>query len=129
MTSPDCSFEVDPGTVVVEFNDAINFQSLPDLEALMTDDHRFLDSAGNLVEGRAACVAAWSGFFEAFPDYRNVFGTISEHGDQVVIRGHSECSVPELDGPALWSARVTDGKVSEWRVYEDNALNRGSLNL
>jgi ketosteroid isomerase-like protein len=95
----------------------------------MTDDHRFVDSAGQVVEGKGACVAAWTGFFEACPDYRNVFDEISVRDDLVVIRGRSECSVRELDGPALWSARIADGKVSEWRVYEDNATNRRMLQL
>jgi hypothetical protein len=34
-----------------------------------------------------------------------------------------------LNGPALWSVQIADGKVREWRVYDDNAANCGALNL
>jgi ketosteroid isomerase-like protein len=131
MSDPDrlSAYNSDAETVAVEFNDAINFQSVADRAELMTDDHRFVDSAGQVVEGKAACLDAWTGFFAAYPDYRNEFENVVVRDRVVTIRGRSVCSVPELDGPALWSARVADGKVSEWRVHEDNAANRGALNL
>ncbi len=40
----------------------------------MTDDHAFIDADGNVFRGRARVLDAWSGFFDAFPDYRNVVG-------------------------------------------------------
>jgi hypothetical protein len=39
---------------VLAFNDAINARELAALTALMTDDHRFVDSAGATVDGKAA---------------------------------------------------------------------------
>ena len=51
----------------------------PDLDALtalMTDDHRFVDSEGATVDAKTECVEAWRGFFAAFPDYRNVFDVV-----------------------------------------------------
>jgi hypothetical protein len=36
---------------VVAFNDAVNAGSTEDLERLMTDDHRFVDSANAATEG------------------------------------------------------------------------------
>jgi hypothetical protein len=89
------------------------------LAALMTDDHRFVDSAGHVTSGRPACIAAWTGFFEAFPDYRNHFRSMADEGDgRVVARGHSACSEAALDGPAIWTASVVGGSVAEWRVDE-----------
>ena len=38
-------------------------------------------------------------------------------------------SVDPLDGPSLWSAKVHEGRVSEWRVYEDTDQNRRNLKL
>jgi ketosteroid isomerase-like protein len=113
----------------VAFNDAINARSVEALERLMTDDHRFVDSAGGVTEGKAACLEAWRGFFTSFPEYRNQFEDIDTHDDLVVIRGHSRCPVPALDGPALWSARVRHGLVSEWRVHDDTPANRGALGI
>jgi dihydrofolate reductase/ketosteroid isomerase-like protein len=105
---------------VVAFNECINSRDLDGLGALMAEEHTFVDSAGSRVEGRAACVEAWRGFFASFPDYRNVFDTTEAggDGDVVTVTGRSECSVPELSGPARWRARVRAGVVEEWRVYE-----------
>jgi ketosteroid isomerase-like protein len=108
--------------VVAAFNDAINRRDLAALSALMTDGHRFVDAAGSVVAGKPACVEAWSGFFAAFPDYRNVFDRVEPgDGDRVVAIGRSECSVAELRGPAVWTATVIDGLVGEWRVDDPAA--------
>jgi ketosteroid isomerase-like protein len=113
------------------FNDRINARHLSGLVALMTEDHTFVDSGGASVAGQDRCRAAWQGFFASFPDYRNVFEAMTADGaDEVVtIVGRSECSVPELAGPALWRARIRDGRVAEWRVYEDTPANRLALGL
>ena len=103
--------------VVAAFNDAINAADLERLEALMTEDHRFVDSAGQEVAGRAACVDAWRGFFASFPDYRNVFEQIREVAPgELVVDGRSVSSDPRLDGPARWSATVVGGQVRRWQV-------------
>jgi len=109
----------DPVVTVTAFNAAINGRDLDALAALMTATHRFVDAAGSSVEGRAACVDAWRGFFEAYPDYRNVFDELVPAGDGVVeVRGRSECREPALDGPARWRAVVCDGRVEVWQVTE-----------
>ena len=109
----------DAVNLVVSFNEAINAGNVAALAELMTDTHRFIDAAGTAVEGRAACLAAWRGFFDAFPDYRNVFDTVDDVGSAVVIaRGRSECSFAALQGPATWRAVVRDGLVDVWQVSE-----------
>jgi ketosteroid isomerase-like protein len=109
----------DPVATVTAFNDAINRRDPDALAALMTDTHRFVDAAGSSVEGKAACVEVWRGFFEAYPDYRNVFDELVPVGDGVVeVGGHSECREPALDGPARWRAVVRDGLVEVWQVTE-----------
>ena len=104
---------------VSAFNEAINARDIGRLSSLMTEGHRFIDSAGTVVSGKQACAEAWRGFFAAFPDYRNVFTLVSNAGGGVgEIAGHSECSEPVLAGPARWQAIVVNGLVDEWRVYE-----------
>jgi len=88
----------------------------------MADDHRFTDMEGASVLGKAACVRAWRGFFDAYPDYRNVFHSVTaaDHrtvGAVVDIAGRSECSEPALCGPARWTALVRDGAVVHWHVH------------
>lgn len=65
----------------------------------------------------------------AFPDYRNVLERFVVNGAEVAIAGRSECSDARLNGPALWAAKVADGKVSAWRVYTDTLKNRALLGL
>jgi ketosteroid isomerase-like protein len=107
-------------TTVRRFNEAINGRNLDALTRLMADDHRFVDAAGAAVDGKAACVDAWRGFFGSFPDYRNTFEVVDSTSHGVVeVRGRSDCSVPELAGPARWRAVVRDGRIVEWRVSDD----------
>jgi len=103
--------------VVVAFNEAINVQDLDGLCALMSPEHRFVDSAGGSVVGKESCRLAWASFFESFPDYRNVFDRITvPAAGQVVVDGRSECAFAPLHGPARWHATVVGGLIVEWRV-------------
>lgn len=105
--------------VVVAFNEAINARDPDALGRLMHDRHRFIDSAGVTVDGKAACIEAWHGFFDAFPDYLNVFDDVRGDGPGAVeVRGRSECSAQALAGPARWRALVEDGLVLQWHVSD-----------
>lgn len=114
---------------VEAFNACISRQDLQGLAALMTGDHTFIDAADQRFVGKEACVQAWAGFFAAFPDYRNLFERFVVAGGLVAIAGHSVCSDSRLNGPALWSAKVREGKIAEWRVYDDTPENRVSLEM
>lgn len=119
MSDPDVA-------TVVAFNEAINARDLAALGRLMHERHRFIDSAGATIEGKAACLQAWRGFFAAFPDYRNVFDEIRRDTTGAVqVRGRSECSTPALDGPARWRALVKDGLVLQWQVSDVGTHDAG----
>ena len=116
--------------VVIAFNEAVNRRDLEALAALMTDDHMFVDSAGSVLAGKDDVLAAWNGFFESFPDYRNDWSEVTSKDATVTAIGRSACSTePALDGPAIWTARASDGKVSEWRVHEATPANRRHLGI
>lgn len=96
----------------------------------MTDDHSFVNTEEHAVRGKAACREAWLGFFDAFPTYRNEFASVMERDGLVVITGRSVCADHvDLDGPAIWTARVVGALVSEWRVYEDTPQIRRLLGV
>lgn len=118
-----------PTPVAIRFNDSINGRDIDGLASLMSDDHTFIDSQGGVVSGKQACLDAWRGFFESFPDYRNVFASLTARDDVVTAVGHSVCSEPSLAGPALWTARIRDDKVVEWRVYADTPEVRERLGV
>jgi ketosteroid isomerase-like protein len=116
--------------VAVRFNQAINQHDLAVLGKLMTDDHAFIDSNGDVFAGKEEVLRAWDGFFAAFPDYRNEWSEVSTIGGIVVALGRSVCSTEEaLDGPAIWTARTEGERVSEWRVYDDTPESRTQLGL
>jgi ketosteroid isomerase-like protein len=129
---------VEPGTdsrhavreTGLAFNDAITKRDLVALGGLMTDDHTFIDTEDNVLSGRENVLSAWRGFFEAFPDYRNVWTDLTVKGEMLIAVGRSTCATePELDGPAIWTATVRADSVSLWRVYNDTPENRVQLGL
>jgi|GEM_PF-271107 ketosteroid isomerase-like protein len=116
--------------VTLQFNEAITNRDIDRLAVLMTDDHAFIDSANTEFRGKDKALQAWRGFFEAFPKYKNVFDRVEAKADKVVMLGHSICpNNKELDGPAIWTAKVNGGKLAEWRVYEDTPENRKQLGV
>ena len=120
----------DAEATTVRFNAMINARDVDGLASLMTDGHSFVDTAGHAVSGKQACREAWSGFFAAFPTYRNVFASVQEKDGVVIVVGRSVCAEdPGLEGPALWTARVERNLVSEWRVFEDTPEARRRLGI
>ena len=101
----------------LRFNEKINQQDLEGLAELMTDDHTFIDNSGDITRGKDAMKKGWKEFFETYPDYRNIFTTVTVQNNVVVMVGYSICSYKPLDGPSIWTAKIRDGRVSEWRVY------------
>ena len=115
--------------VANRFNGCINRGDLDGLAELMTDDHAFTDTLGATVAGKAACVDAWRGFFQHFPDYHNTFTKLTSRGDVAVAVGYSTCATAALHGPAIWAATIRDGRVAHWRVCLDTPEVRRELDL
>jgi limonene-1,2-epoxide hydrolase len=123
------SLPPDPKKIVREFHDCINDKDIDGLSRLISDDHRFIDMEEGLDEGRRDVISSWKGLFEIFPDYKNICEKISLDDNLVKIEGHSHCSDKRLCGPTIWTAKVNENKITEWRVYEDNSQNRELLNM
>ena len=116
--------------MVVSFNENINARDIEGLASLMSDDHVFVDTAGDSVTGKQACLEAWRGFFDAYPGYRNLFESVRAKDGVVTVIGRSECpGHPILEGPAVWTAVVVGDRVSQWRVHNDTAEVRDRLGL
>lgn len=121
--------EKDPKLIVLQFNECINNQDIKGLADLMTEDHVFIDSSDDVHGGKEFMTQGWIDFFNQYPDYRNHFSTVESRDNLVLVIGHSTCSFEPLDGPALWTAKVENGLVAEWRVYLDTIENRKKLLL
>jgi len=122
--------EANPVQTVKKFNQYINEGNLEGLTSLMTKGHTFIDSQGDIIQGKVNMVSVWRDFFTAYPNYENHFERVGELGNTVILHGYSTCSnEPALEGPAIWTAKVQGGLVAEWRVYEDTKENRKKLEL
>lgn len=118
-----------PTDVVQRFVDRINAKDLDAMVALMTEDHRFIDSLGAEVVGREKMRQAWEEYFRIVPDYRIDVRETFVDGQLVVLLGVARGTYTR-DGilrgedtwhtPAAWRARISGDHVAEWRVYADN---------
>jgi len=114
--------------VVKRFVAAINQQDVNSIFELMTENHRFIDSGGWIVEGNEAMKRSWIGYFNMVPDY---FITITE----ILVLENTAVLLGKASGtynsggrlkpgiyreiPAAWRAVVTGDRILEWRIYAD----------
>jgi len=124
----------DPEFIAESFVRAINRQDPDSITELMSDDHCFIDSLGNRVQGRESMRAGWKGYFDMVPDYSIVVDEILSDGPVVVMLGMAQGTYrnpkvprgtplkPEncWSTPAVLRAFIHEDKVAEWRVYADN---------
>jgi len=119
--------------VAEQFVAAINAHDLEAMLSLMSPNHRFIDSLGDVVEGREAMRAGWATYFQMVPDYRLVlqgrFAAAGRDASEVVLTGTahgSYCSNGVLRLNSGWTAPlairavVRGSFVAEWQVYADN---------
>ena len=120
---------VPPIAIATAFVRAIGRQDVDTLAELMTVDHRFIDSLGNVVEGCEKMRAGWAGYFRMVPDYALAIEETYTEGPVVLLLGVAQGTYSS-DGtlktenrwqtPIVIRAFVDDGKLAEWRVYADN---------
>jgi ketosteroid isomerase-like protein len=118
-----------PESLAHAFVRAINRQDVEELVALMAPLHRFVDSLGNVVEGREKMRAGWAGYFKMVPDYSIAIEETFCDGPIVLMLGVAEGTyAPDGDfspenrwkTPTAIRVQLEDGLVAEWRVYADN---------
>jgi uncharacterized protein (TIGR02246 family) len=99
------------------------------IAALLTPDHRFVDSLGGVTQGRDALRAGWRQYFRMVPDYQIEVERTLADGPHVVLLGSARGTYT-TDGtlraqnawstPAAFRALIREGLVAEWQVYADN---------
>jgi|SRR5262245_32125190 len=108
---------------------AINGRRVDRITALLTDNHRFIDSLGNVVRGSKDVATGFAAYFQMVPDYRIDVVHMLTAGNTVLVWGSARGSyVPQgrdtaighWQVPAAWRAIVRQGRVAEWQVYVDN---------
>lgn len=120
---------LDSTEIVRKYIKLINEHDIPGLLEMTSSDAIFIDSMGINTEGRTEMRKAWDVLLTFFPDYNvQVKDIISKNG-MVAVFGTARGTLA-TDGrilaenkfaiPASWTATVTNGKISKWRVYADN---------
>lgn len=114
--------------VLNNFVHAINGHSVNEVIALMTDDHKFIDSFGIELTGKDGLKRAWGQYFKMFPDYNIQIQEILTNNNNAVIIGTAFGTYTE-DGtvndkfnwtiPAAWHAQVEGKRIKSWRIYAD----------
>jgi uncharacterized protein (TIGR02246 family) len=111
------------------FVESINSHDVDAIAALLTSDHRFVDSLGNVTEGREALRAGWRQYFHMVPDYKIEIERALADGPHVVLLGVAGGTyTPDgtLHARNAWStpvalhALIHEGLIAEWQVYADN---------
>lgn len=126
------------------FVEAVNRQDVDALVALMTPEHLFTDTLGNVARGRESLREGWTLYFQMVPDYRFEVEETYVNDSSVVMLGiaggtysHAFESVRATGGPTMlpdgtskvmnkWQtptavrARIDGDKVAEWQVFADN---------
>jgi len=115
--------------VALRFADRINTKDIDGVVALMTDDHRFIDSLDVEVVGREKIRHSWEEYFHIVPDYHIQVRKSIADGQLVVLLGFARGTYtrngtlrPEnaWETPAAWRALVRGERLAEWQVYADN---------
>jgi ketosteroid isomerase-like protein len=118
-----------PVETVLHFLNCINQRDVDKLAELMTEEHVFIDSLGQSVQGREKMRAGWRSYYTFCPDYWVSHDQILQNGKLVAVFGsaggtiaaHGKLSLENRwRTPAAWLAVVEKGLVKEWRVYADN---------
>jgi ketosteroid isomerase-like protein len=113
---------MNPLEIFLQFVEAINRHDIAAIKALMTDDHLFVDSLGQRIEGAALMEHGWKGYFAMCPDYWIQASDAAARLAIVLAVGEAGGTI---DGqswrtPAAWKAIIREDKVAEWRVFADN---------
>jgi ketosteroid isomerase-like protein len=101
---------------------AINRHDARALAALMAEEHVFVDSLANRVQGATSMEAGWRAYFTMCPDYWVRADHVMAEGNTILAAGEAGGTI---DGeswriPAAWKAVIRDGRIVEWHVFADN---------
>lgn len=95
----------------------------------MTEDHTFIDREGGVFRGKESMTKGWMDFFNQFPDYRNIFTRVESRDNLVIIIGYAKWSKEPSEDHVIWTAKIEDDLVAEWRIYHDTEENREKFNI
>jgi hypothetical protein len=123
--------------VVLDFVNAINNIDIDRINRLMSENHLFIDSQDNRMNGKEKMKQAWIAYFAMFPDYKIEINEVFEKDSLICILGYASGTYRNIQNennsnywriPAAWKAIVADNKIKQWQVYADNIIVADIIN-
>ena len=90
--------------------------------ALFHPDIRYLDTRGNAIEGREACVELLRRLFAQAGGVRIEVDSIADRGEYALARGRTASGDEQMTGEVLWRVRTEGSLVSEVEAYRPDGL-------
>ena len=122
---------LDPVKIALAFVGRINAKDVDGLCALMTKNHRFVDSMGDLHAGRERMREGWRRYLALFPDYRVTVTHTFSAGARAALFGSTRARYAPsgrlVAMRAAWLVTVRGRLVAEWRVFADNEPARRAM--
>ena len=119
----------DPKLIALQFNEYINNHDIKGLTSLMTNDHTFIDRANDIYKGKDVMTEGWIDFFKNYPVYKNTFTRVESRDNVVILIGYAFWSEDCPHDKAIWTVKIENDLVAEWRIYEDTEENRNRLRI
>jgi ketosteroid isomerase-like protein len=122
-----------PIDITLQFVEHINRQDLPDLVELMSEEHTFIDLAGDVHRGRETMQEGWAQYFSMCPQYMIHVSEVYLSDLDVILVGRttgSHVQQPrhiEIQDTLIWVASIENDRVTQWKLYYDNDQNRAAL--
>lgn len=111
----------EPIKIVRRYLAAMNARDAEQIEALLDERIRYVDSRGEWIEGRENVATATRRFFDLEPDYKLHDMKIVMHEGDVLLKGHASAREERLAHDTLWRARTRRGKLVHWQSYGEDS--------
>jgi ketosteroid isomerase-like protein len=123
--------DTDMKETVLEFVERINAHDVDGILELMSEDYRFINSAGDAFRGKAFMRATWRAHFVQYPDFQIRVDRVLADDEAVGLFGMAQGTL-NSDGqileenhwevPAAFLGIARDGKMLHWQVFSDTTM-------
>lgn len=108
--------------IVSDYVASINARDIAQVEALLADDARLVDSGGQEVAGHQSCIDLIKRAWACIPDYQLHIESMHARGNEVLLRGHVEGG-PMHGNPSQFRAVVEDRRVTSWETFSAHTVS------
>ncbi len=119
----------DPISIVKAFNDCINNQDIAGMASLMHEGHTFIDRDGSSHGPKIIWWKDGSSFLRCSRSIKTLSLRSKLQKTRVFVLGYAYWSEKEPYDPVIWTGKIENNLIAEWRVYEDSAENRKKFNF